>query len=1028
MNILKVIRKPLQMLFILGWLSTSFPLYSIAITDFEKALEAQPNGNLEGLSQGLVRCLLQDQEGYIWIGTKDGLNRYDGNKVRVFRGDFSDSTSIKDNYIVKLAEDPRCFLWGFTNNSQVFYFDKKTERFQTINLPRRNPILIDIQCRDKLLLVTYLGKVALYDIANPKKPKQIFDKTQTASSLVNHAQLNFTVMLTAQCHLQNKDSLWIFSEEGLNLFYRKSTGNWLEHRFGKILPIEPGTYVSWYSLQAVPQKNTLVISDDHKIYLFDYKKEQLKECPASGDKLSGPTNFQHQVAILSSSWGRISIFDFTTLTKQTCITPGAYSALLDRSGVLWIGTAGRGMYCIDKRQASFRNYSSLKFNFCRNREGYFDAIRDTFSMQSGNEEAVTSMPLDLLFNAPRLSHGSQKHFWFYSTVLNPFNSDKTGLTKNQVAYLEALDKQHAFPPSVNQYCLLDANDKTSLTLQFLNVSTHQIDHITSVPIDNTSEYPFVSDIYETAKKQIWMTSIHGLLCYNYPNRTWQKWPFRINSKNSPSAEILFALCPDPKYPDSILWIGTNGGGLNKFNIAKGTFEYYNTSNGLPNNVIYGILPDALNNLWISTNRGISCLRFTKEDRSTFSVSSFSSRNGLINDEFNRYNYLRTGDDELLFAGVAGFCSFKPSQVLNSGMDFPVVLTGLSLFNNPFDFHSDTSVMNAPIQYAKSITLAFSQNMITLEFSRLEYSKVVNTSYQYRLEGFNVDWIDTKGNNTATFTNLDPGTYTFRVRASINEGEWSKKEASIVIHILPPWWATWWFRLLMGGLISGALYGLYFFRLRQLQALDKLRQSIAHDLHDEVGSTMSSIHIASRMVQSSSEIRSATTRGLIDQISKNSQQSLESMNDIVWTLNAKYSRFEDISNRMRMYSVETLEPLGCNFHFKISQVAEEIKLNIDERKNLYLFFKESINNVAKYSEATNCKATIELLPGKIIALTIQDDGIGFNTSTPSIDTKKGGLGLQSMRSRADALKGEFRIKSDPNQGTTISLHFKHQNIY
>jgi len=305
------------------------------------------------------------------------------------------------------------------------------------------------------------------------------------------------------------------------------------------------------------------------------------------------------------------------------------------------------------------------------------------------------------------------------------------------------------------------------------------------------------------------------------------------------------------------------------------------------------------------------------------------------------------------------------------------------------------------------------------------------TYQYRLDGSGEDWREfSNGNNTAVEA-ISPGRHTLKIRTHDGNGAWNSQEASITFTNTRNWWETWCFGTLAAILAACAIYVAYRIRLQQLQSLNKFRDSIARDLHDEIGSTLSSIHIASRLIQKDEGKNKQSTAKLIDQIVVNSEIALESMNDIVWTLRSDNDRFSDIVNRMRMYGVEILEPLGCKLNFTVSPSVLAVELNLNQRKNLYLLFKEAINNSAKYAGALNCSVVIDQLPDKVILMSIKDNGAGFDpvlrggAEPPAFH---GGNGIRSMQYRAGQLKGNLSISSVPGEGTTILVQFNHGKSY
>jgi signal transduction histidine kinase len=256
------------------------------------------------------------------------------------------------------------------------------------------------------------------------------------------------------------------------------------------------------------------------------------------------------------------------------------------------------------------------------------------------------------------------------------------------------------------------------------------------------------------------------------------------------------------------------------------------------------------------------------------------------------------------------------------------------------------------------------------------------------------------------------------------GQKTMEEASLQITVLAPWWASWWFRtgVLLG--FAGLLYALYRYRLQQALRLERVRNRIAQDLHDEIGSTLSSISLYSAVMQQSPEARSENTNAILDKIIQSTSQMMESMNDMVWTIKADNDSFEQVVNRMRAFAVGMTEVKNIQLHFKADELAEKLELNMDQRKNIYLIFKEGINNTIKYSACRNLKVSISAAKNKL-ELSIEDDGKGFDEAAIENGTLLGGNGLRGMRLRAKQIGGVLSIESAVGKGTRIVFVIRHQ---
>jgi signal transduction histidine kinase len=306
-------------------------------------------------------------------------------------------------------------------------------------------------------------------------------------------------------------------------------------------------------------------------------------------------------------------------------------------------------------------------------------------------------------------------------------------------------------------------------------------------------------------------------------------------------------------------------------------------------------------------------------------------------------------------------------------------------------------------------------MISFDFVALDFTNPGKNLYQYKLEGFNKGWIDLGTEHSATYTNLDPGTYTLKVKGSNSDGVWNEHGASLQLVILPPWYMTWWFRVVAAIAVIAMLYTFYRYRLQQALKVQVIRNRIAQDLHDEIGSNLSNISIFAEVAEEKSS-QSQSVQALLKKIKDSTQTSQEAMSDIVWMINTGNDRFENIMARMRSLAAELFETRDQRLHMEFDEKLNGVKLGMEERKNFYLIYKETLNNIVKYA---GCKQVwIEMkLHDSCINLKVRDDGNGF-------DAKKDhhGNGLKNMRRRAEMLKGNLFVYSEPGKGTSVELNF------
>jgi signal transduction histidine kinase len=418
-----------------------------------------------------------------------------------------------------------------------------------------------------------------------------------------------------------------------------------------------------------------------------------------------------------------------------------------------------------------------------------------------------------------------------------------------------------------------------------------------------------------------------------------------------------------------------------------------------------MLEDAQGSLWVSTNKGIA--RFIPR---TGQFHTFDVRDGLVQNEFNAGACHQGRSGRFYFGGVSGLVVFRPGEVRTNTVPSPVVLTDFRKLNQ-------TVALDSTITERRVIRLKPRDYLFILEFAALNFRRPDQNRYKYRLENNDPTWIDAGNRREAYYTNLDPGTYTLRVRATNNDGIVSQLAMPLTIVVEPPWYQTWWFRVLGSWGVFGVLFFAYRVRVRQLLAMERVRHGIARDLHDDMGSTLSSISILSQLARDHQQHqRPEQANRLLEQIGDSSRRMLDAMDDIVWAINPAHDSLDDVTARMRRFASEILESRGIDFTFRVAPSVQGLRLDMQARREFFLLFKEAVNNLAKYAQAGQAAITLSYQRHQLI-LTVKDDGVGFDPKAPA---QGGGNGMANMQARAAALKGKLSIQTAPGQGTRLEL--------
>ena len=458
------------------------------------------------------------------------------------------------------------------------------------------------------------------------------------------------------------------------------------------------------------------------------------------------------------------------------------------------------------------------------------------------------------------------------------------------------------------------------------------------------------------------------------------------------------------YRDSAgrIWISTSREGLFRIDdpaAAVPKFFRYTVVDGLTSNNTRCIVEDLFGNVYVGTVRGINRLEVK-----TGRFSYFGTADGLASDFVNTAFRDRSGT--LWFGTMNGLSRYEPVRdVAPAASD--VLISGLRIAGE------DYSVSPVGQREVRVPDLAPGQNNVQIDFLSVRAGSAGDVKYQYRLEGADADWQQPTAEATVTFANLLPGTHRFMVRVAGAESS----PATVSFTIMRPFWQQWWFLLALALALAIAIYFIYRYRLTQLLKLERVRTRIASDLHDDIGSSLSQIAILSEVVRQKTGENGVSEP--LARIADTSREMVDSMSDIVWAINPARDRLGDLLKRMRRFATDLLEASEVDLRFRIPEKIPNVHLDADLRRELYLVFKEAINNVARHSEAERAKVGVGF-HGHMLELTIADDGCGFDVDAKPQSSSLGGNGLINMKRRIERLGGEIVFDSTAGEGTRVSI--------
>lgn len=967
----------------------------------------------------------KDKTGFYWIGTESGLVRYDAQEFTIFRAVADDSTTLASNYVSRIKVDKHNRLW-IASGSELNIFDPQTlKNRRSIPLDQKplNGRILNFQYNEKNDVMWIATEYGLF-----------YNQGRELNIRKENVDIGIIPQQGGFAYIANDSSIWLANTYGLFNVNPVNCSYVKYDRPGKKpeIPEDNGFYTIY------PEGDSLLWIGGwiYGLYRMDLRRERMENYFWSDPNVSqnGILSMivrpsEPEIIWLATTSGIIKFnkisekFEFLNTENKydPYKIPGAGFCFFEGREGLWIGTY-RGLHKYDQNKHFVRR---MPLNIPVN---YGLKVPSGMCLESGR-------------------HQKDSLLWFASGYGDIFRFD---LTKGNMAEI---------PSRLRPYCIgrVMPYDIFLGESRYLWTSSYkyglfcydlQADSFLYKP-DYFRHTPKILNISQDSEKRIWLGTVNGLYklqpsAQHIPEkenviskflegnnltssvhvfdidkngRLWMIKHDKINhypllikydphSKNTKlfSSEYYMPLKEIGRINNiKVIWDGRivlagqseflifkNAGDSIYFeNINKGSFQFFG-------NCVH-IEDDQQGNIFVSSDSGI----YRYSDAAT-PVIQLNQNNALIG-ELPGAPLLYSDFASGLFIGDKDFLSFFKIDELNAFAQEEVRLTGISIENfNPY----------LPVNSGDNLNLRYDQNNIELHFSNLSYTNSTQNLYVYELSG-KVSKTLTTHSNVINFNSLSDGNYSLLVRAYNCFGYPSQKNFYLTFCIRPPFWKSWWFNFLIISLISSLIYGFFKWRNLQRQKLEKLRLSIARDLHDDMGSSLSYIRMLS---EKEAYLRKNEDAAVFLNISGKTSEIMENMSEIIWSINPVNDSFGNILLKVQEFAIITLEQSGVKLKFEIGEIPENLTLSVEKRRNYYLIFKEAINNISKYARADEVIFSIHI-EKNILITSIRDNGIGFN---PEIITK--GNGLKNMHSRAENMGGELSIITD-HQGTTISLKLK-----
>ena len=1048
----------------------------------------------QGLSNSQINCIYKDSKGFMWFGTMSGLNRYDGYTFRVFKHDLRDSTSLPDNFIERITEGPDGLIWVYARDGQHI-FDPASGTFrrdpqpllQQMGIPGNT--VTDI-VRDQQGQLWFIHPTAgLYCYTPGKRPAlRIQHNDRDSSSLSDNSVAAFTP--------GSKGSNWVLHNNGMlekmddrshrviyrsDYLYRQNKGG------------QPG-----YALMADREGGLWIYStrEAQGIWHFDSDKRAFlhydqNSSPAklNNNIVRGVVQDNQGLIWVGTDHGGVNIIDkqrqriyYVTNMPENPKSLGQNSITTlykDNTGIIWVGTYKKGVSYYHENIAKFPLYQHQPFNpgslpyddvnrFVEDATGnlwigtngggliYFNRNDHAFTQYRHDPHNPNSLSGDVIVS---LFIDHQQKLWVGSYF--------GGLDRFEGGRFVHYTHDPAKPGSISNNSIWEIfeDSRRQLWVGTLGAGLNLYDPATQTFKAFRREQPnsihsnYIAALLEDKQGNLWIGTDNGVDVRHPQTGNFTPYINDTRRPNSLSNNNVLCLFEDSR---GWIWIGTREG-LNLFDPQRQQFRIFRKEEGLPDNAILNILEDKANTLWISTTNGLSNLGIARPANSQgymFRFRNYDISDGLQGAAFNENAALRTRQGELIFGGGNGFNLFYPHTIAQNKHVPPLVFTDFQIFNKSMKAGEKINgrvLLQQDISTTKELTLKYRENVFSIAFAALSYFHPEKSAYAYKLEGFNTEWLTTSGSQrTATYTNLDPGTYVFRVKAANNDGVWTAQPLELHIRILPPFWRTPLAFLLYALIIAGALLlwrrlMLERERLRvrieqekqqaeRMHELDALKirffTNISHEFRTPLSLIITPLE---KIIKSTAE---GNIKGQLELVQRNARRLLNLVNQL---LDFRKMEVQEIKlHTTEGDIIQYIKELTTSF----SDLSEKKQVRLDFRSNVSRLLMQYdadkiekiifnlLSNAFKFTpEHGSISVELQLQEdGNTLAITVKDTGIGIpleqqdrifdrffqHEGHGSLLNQGSGIGLSITKEFVKLHGGVITVDSAPEMGSCFTI--------
>lgn len=981
-----------------------FPLFAFSQAPEAKDVLFSPFFAEKNLSSRNITCFFQDHNGYMWIGTEDGLNFFNGKTIHVFKHDRLDKNSLTDNLIGSICEDQQGSIWigtayGISKlNPDKRTFENYTKDGQGKGLDYKMKVYVDRE-----------NNIWAFS-------SNVF-KFQSSKNYFSNISFKVSDKFYSGLFQDSKKRYWLSSDENLYRFYPK------ENRKEAFCTLNKKTY--FFNVTEDPAGNLFCGTWDDGLFKLNPEKEKFDTIEAGG--LKGTYAFQvfgKETLFWYGNWlksynlqsNKKYIYENKEGLPYSKRNDEIAALFADRQNQLWIGYATQGIQIVSPSNQAFKTYklSGSKETFpvvnCFVKTKHFAYAGGWYNyslakLDSNNKpvkiwKTILSNVKQKENNISDAWDDRQGNVWFTTAFgLAKFNETTE---KTELYHLDSSVTRRSFFLRM----LPEGDSVLWLSGYFCGLSRFSIKTKTfqNWGADVRSLY---WDITRDWNGIIWLADNSGILTgFNPASKT-----FITKNYNNLTEGVIYHSITFDKIHNA-LWIGSTNG-LLRVNTLNFEAKLFTEKDNLPTSQINGVQLDSQSRLWIATSKGLC---FYDQDQNIF--RTFFSNAGLPGDNLDQLFRIQNNGD--LYIGCPnGFSVLKTAVVNITEASQPVIINKL--------FESGRIIPFELKEALKIVHLNHDENNIQIEFSSADLVNSEDNQLLYRLGGKKESWL-TSPTGIINFSKLSPGQYSLEVSAINHNGSRSTQTDHLILIIHPPYWKQTWFIILISALIiSLVIFSARYVFTRNLrekililekeQAIEKERTRISQDMHDDLGSGLTKISILSEVAKTQLNDRDKAKTQL-ENISSSSRELVDNLQDIIWILNSKNDSLENLCAYLREFSLKYFESTDILLNISFPEKLPDLKLSEDQRRNTLLVFKETFNNCNKHSDCSRIDISMELEQKKII-FRIKDNGKGFEKRS----IRHFANGLQNMEKRMKDIKGTYNISSSPGSGTSSIFMFE-----